>query len=83
MGCERDCALEQLQFVWANLGALNDFEVNSVLWPHSEPNTNLQGYLQTIKMIWVLNLQQSATLWDSLILFKLRESVLNASGVAI
>ena len=43
----------------ANLGALDDFEVNSILGPHSDPNTNLQGNLQTIKsssnsMIWVI-----------------------------
>ena len=73
MDCEKIVivlyALKQLLLVFANLGALDDFEVNSILWPHSNPNSNLQGHLQTIKknlisfsnsMIATGNLQKSA-----------------------
>ena len=54
----------------ANLGALNDFEVNSIRGPHSDPNTHLQGNLQTIKSssssnstIWVIGSRSSVLLF--------------------
>ena len=39
------------KFVGVNLRAINNFEMNSILWPHRNPNTNLQGHLQIIKTI--------------------------------